>query len=136
MTSRRIALLLAGGLLIGAGNAAAEPADCRAQLKRQDEQCQALAEKLAAACPSGTNIKETAQCRELSSADRLTCTRKPCAAAAAQGQEGEIEIEGHGTHGRRHGRAQQAGQEGRAEIEIEAASRRMACNIEREQTHA
>ena len=49
MTSRRIIVLLAGGLLIGAGNAAAETADCRAQLKQQDEQCQMLAEKLATA---------------------------------------------------------------------------------------
>ena len=75
----RIILLLTGGLLIGAGNAAAEQADCQAQLKRQDEQCQVLAEKLAAACPSGTNIKETAGCRELSSQIASTCTRKPCA---------------------------------------------------------
>jgi hypothetical protein len=79
MTSVRFALLLAGGLSIGAGNATAETADCRAQLKRQDEQCQLLAEKLATACPSGTNIKETAQCRELSSQIASTCTRKPCA---------------------------------------------------------
>jgi hypothetical protein len=79
MTVSRIVLLLAGGLVFGAGNATAEPADCRAQLQRQDEQCQGLAEKLAAACPSGTNIKETAQCRELSSQIANTCTRKPCA---------------------------------------------------------
>ncbi len=74
-----IAMLLAGGFVFGAGNATAEPADCRAQLQRQDDQCQVLAEKLAAACPSGTNIKETAQCRELSSQIANTCTRKPCA---------------------------------------------------------
>jgi hypothetical protein len=79
MTAFRIVLLLAGGLILGAGNATAEPADCRAQLQRQDEQCQGLAEKLAAACPSGTNIKETAQCRELSSQIANSCTRKPCA---------------------------------------------------------
>jgi hypothetical protein len=78
MTIRTI-FLLAGSLLLGAGNAAAETADCRAQLKRQDEQCQLLAEKLAAACPSGTNIKETAECRALSSQIASTCTRKPCA---------------------------------------------------------
>ena len=87
MTSRRIVLLLAGGLLIGAGNAAAETADCRAQLKQQDEQCQALAEKLATACPSGTNIKETAQCRELSSQIANTCTRKPCAPPPRKGRK-------------------------------------------------
>jgi len=81
MTAIRIAILLAGGLLIGAGTATAETADCRAQLKRQDEQCQLLAEKLAAACPSGTNIKETAECRHLSSQIASTCTRKPCAPA-------------------------------------------------------
>jgi|SRR5262245_33635097 len=79
MTLRCIALLLAGSLLIGANIAAAETADCRAQLKQQDERCQVLAEKLAAACPGGTNIKETAQCRELSSQIASTCTRKPCA---------------------------------------------------------
>jgi hypothetical protein len=79
MTVIRVVLLLAGGLVIGAGSAIAETADCRAQLKRQDEQCQLLAEKLAAACPSGTNIKETARCRELSSQIANTCTRKPCA---------------------------------------------------------
>ena len=77
--SIRIVLLLIGGLLLGMDQAAAEAADCRAQLRRQDEQCQALAEKLAAACPSGTNIKETPQCRELSSQIASTCTRKPCA---------------------------------------------------------
>jgi hypothetical protein len=79
MTAFRIVSLLAGGLILGAGNATAEPADCRAQLQRQDDQCQALAEKLAAACPSGTNIKETAQCRDLSAQIANTCTRKPCA---------------------------------------------------------
>jgi hypothetical protein len=77
MTSLRIALLLLPVLL--PGGAAAESADCRAQLKQQDEQCQSLAEKLAEACPSGTNIKETAGCRELSAQIANTCTRKPCA---------------------------------------------------------
>lgn len=83
----RIIFLLAGSLLIGAGDATAETADCRAQLKRQDEQCQALAEKLAAACPSGTNIKETAQCRELSAQIASTCTRKPCAPPPRKGKK-------------------------------------------------
>ena len=96
MTSVRIALLLAGGLLIGAGNAAAETADCRAQLKRQDEQCQVLAEKLAAACPSGTNIKETAQCRELSSEIASTCTRKPCAPPPRKGKKAKSKSKGMG----------------------------------------
>jgi len=89
MTSVRFALLLAGGLILGAGNATAEPADCRAQLQRQDEQCQALAEKLATACPSGTNIKETAQCRDLSSQIANTCTRKPCAPPPKKGKKGK-----------------------------------------------
>jgi hypothetical protein len=96
MTSRHIALLLAGGLLIGAGNAAAEPADCRAQLKQQDEQCQALAEKLATACPSGTNIKETPQCREVSSQIANTCTRKPCAAPPRKGKKASSKSKGMG----------------------------------------
>jgi hypothetical protein len=87
MTSVRFVLLLAGGLVLGAGSATAEPADCRAQLQRQDEQCQALAEKLAAACPSGTNIKETAQCREVSSQIANTCTRKPCAPPPRKGKK-------------------------------------------------
>lgn len=72
-------LLLAASLLIGAGNAQAEPADCRAQLKAQDQRCQVLAEKLATACPTGTNIKATPQCREISTQIADTCTRKPCA---------------------------------------------------------
>jgi hypothetical protein len=87
MTSVRFVLLLGGGLVLGAGSATAEPADCRAQLQRQDEQCQALAEKLAAACPSGTNIKETAQCREVSSQIANTCTRKPCAPPPRKGKK-------------------------------------------------
>jgi hypothetical protein len=96
MTSRRIALLLAGGLLTGAGNAAAETADCRAQLKQQDERCQSLAEKLAEACPSGTNIKETAQCRELSSQIANTCTRKPCAPPPRKGRKASSKSKGMG----------------------------------------
>lgn len=79
MTVFRVALLLLGGMTVGASQAAAEAMDCQAQLKRQDQHCQMLAEKLAAACPSGTNIKETAQCRELSSQIANSCTRKPCA---------------------------------------------------------
>ena len=110
MTAIRIVFLLTGGLLIGAGNAAAETADCRAQLKQQDEQCQVLAEKLAAACPSGTNIKETAQCREVSSQIAIDLHPQALRAAAAQRQEGEVE--GHGR--------QQAGQKGCAEIQVRA----------------
>ncbi len=97
MTSVRFVLLLAGGLVLGAGNATAEPADCRAQLQRQDEQCQALAEKLAAACPSGTNIKETAQCREVSSQIANTCTRKPCAPPPRKGKKAKSKKAGMGT---------------------------------------
>ena len=99
MTAFRIVLLLAGGLVFGAGNATAEPADCRAQLQRQDEQCQGLAEKLATACPSGTNIKETAQCRELSSQIANTCTRKPCAAAPRKGKRAKSKSRGMGGMG-------------------------------------
>jgi hypothetical protein len=79
MKDVRFVLLLVGSLMIGATPAPAETADCGAQLKRQDALCQALAEKLAAACPSGTNIKETAQCRDISNEIANTCTRKPCA---------------------------------------------------------
>jgi hypothetical protein len=96
MTSRRIVLLLAGGLLIGAGNASAETADCKAQLQRQEQQCQVLAEKLATACPSGTNIKETAQCRELSQQIANTCTRKPCAPPPRKGKKATSKSKGMG----------------------------------------
>ncbi len=75
----RLILLMAASLLTGLIPATAETADCPALLKRQDAQCQALAEKLAAACPSGTNIKENVQCREISNEIASTCTRKPCA---------------------------------------------------------
>jgi hypothetical protein len=94
MTLLLLALLLAGDLI--AGNAAAETADCRAQLTRQDQQCQGLAEKLAEACPSGTNIKETAQCRELSSQIANTCTRKPCAAPPRKGKRAKSKSRGMG----------------------------------------
>jgi hypothetical protein len=94
MTLLFVALLLAAGLT--AGEAAAETADCRAQLTRQDEQCQGLAEKLAEACPSGTNIKGTAQCRELSSQIANTCTRKPCAAAPRKGKRAKSRSRGMG----------------------------------------
>ena len=72
--------------IAGAGETMAETLDCRAQLKRQDEQCQLLAEKLASACPSGTNIKETAECRQLSTQIANTCTRKPCAPPPRKGK--------------------------------------------------
>jgi hypothetical protein len=82
MTFTPVALLLPGiigiTLLLGSVHAVAESASCQAQLKQQDEQCQALAEKLAEACPSGTDIKETALCRELSNQIASTCTRRPC----------------------------------------------------------
>jgi|SRR5258705_9567373 hypothetical protein len=94
MTSLRFAVLLAGGLL--AGDAAAETSDCRAQLTRQDAQCQALAEKLAEACPGGTNIKETAQCRELSTQIANTCTRKPCAPPPRKGKRATSKSKGMG----------------------------------------
>ena len=92
----RIIFLVAGSLLIGANIAAAETVDCRAQLQRQDEQCQALAEKLAEACPSGTNIKETTQCRELSSQIASTCTRKPCAPPPRKGRRATSKSKGMG----------------------------------------
>lgn len=88
----RFALFLTGTLpltlLLGCGDAAAEAASCQAQLKEQDALCQGLAEKLAEACPSGTQIKETAQCRELSNQIANTCTRKPCAPPPRKGKRG------------------------------------------------
>jgi hypothetical protein len=82
MTFTRGALYLTGilglTLLFGSGHAVAESASCQAQLKEQDARCQELAEKLADACPSGTDIKETALCRELSNQIANTCTRRPC----------------------------------------------------------
>jgi hypothetical protein len=96
MTSIRIAFLLGVTLIIGAGNAKAEQADCKAQLLQQDAQCQALAEKLATACPSGTNIKETAGCRELSAQIANTCTRKPCAPPPRKGKKATSKAKGMG----------------------------------------
>jgi hypothetical protein len=80
MTLTRFVLAIGTSLLLGVGNSASETADCRQQLKRQDEQCQALAEKMAEACPSGTEIRETAQCSQLSNQIANTCTRRPCGA--------------------------------------------------------
>jgi hypothetical protein len=99
MTLFRVALLLIGGITIGVGEAAAETMDCRAQLKRQDEHCQMLAEKLAAACPSGTNIKETAQCRELSGQIASSCTRKPCAPPPRKRKKATTKSKGMGGMG-------------------------------------
>jgi hypothetical protein len=78
MTSARFLVLLLGGLMLYAGQAGSETAECRAQLKRQEEQCQALAEKRAAACP-GNETMQSPTCKQLSSEIAGTCTRKPCA---------------------------------------------------------
>jgi hypothetical protein len=74
-----VALLVAAGVLAGVPGAGAETADCRAQLKRQEEQCQLLAEKLEKACPGGQNIKDHAECRGISTQIANSCTRNPCA---------------------------------------------------------
>ena len=83
MMSVRIAWLVVGlalgGVLLGARHAASETAECRAQLQKQDEQCQALAEKRAAACPGGDAATQSTECKQLSSEIAATCTRKPCA---------------------------------------------------------
>lgn len=85
---RRSAGLIAAALLFLRADATiAEPVDCQAELKRQDEQCQGLAEKLAAACPNGTNIKETPRCRDLSAQIANTCTRRPCAPPPRKGKK-------------------------------------------------
>jgi hypothetical protein len=99
MTAIRIVLLLTATFLVGVVDAVAETVDCRAQLKRQDEQCQALAEKLAEACPSGTNIKETPQCREVSSQIANTCTRKPCAPPPRKGRKAKSKGKAGGMSG-------------------------------------
>ena len=74
-------------LLLAPATRPPRTAECRPKLKQQDQQCQVLAEKLAAACPGGTNIKETAQCRELSTQIASTCTRKPCAPPPRKGKK-------------------------------------------------
>lgn len=79
-------LPLVASLAISAGHALAEAADCRVQLKAQDQRCQVLAEKLATACPTGTNIKSTPQCREISTQIADSCTRKPCAPPPRKGK--------------------------------------------------
>jgi hypothetical protein len=96
MIGIRVTLLTAISLLIGLHTADAETADCRALLKRQDAQCQALAEKLAAACPSGTHIKENAQCREISNEIASACTRKPCAPAPRKRRKASSKSKGMG----------------------------------------
>jgi hypothetical protein len=65
--------------VMATSKADAESADCRAQLKRQDEQCQQLAETLEGVCPGGQNIKDNAECSRISAQIANTCTRKPCA---------------------------------------------------------
>jgi hypothetical protein len=79
-----VALLLVA--VAGTGEAAAETADCRAQLKRQDEQCQQLAETLEGVCPGGQNIKDNAECSRISTQIANTCTRKPCAPPPRKGK--------------------------------------------------
>ncbi len=96
MTSIRIVFTLAGALLLSTGKANSESANCKVQLQQQDEQCQVLAEKLAEACPSGTQIKETAECRELSNEIARTCTRKPCAPPPRKGKRGRAKGMGMG----------------------------------------
>jgi hypothetical protein len=85
MTSIRIAVLLVGGLLIGAQSAVSETAECRMKLKQQEEQCQVLAEKRAAACP-GESATHSAACKQLSADIANSCTRKPCAPPPRKGK--------------------------------------------------
>jgi hypothetical protein len=84
----RLALLLVGGLFLLAGNASSETAECRAKLKRQEEQCQILAEKRADACP-GEAATHSAACKQLSAEIASTCTRKPCAPARKSKRKGK-----------------------------------------------
>jgi hypothetical protein len=78
MISTRLIALLVGSLLFLGRGASAETADCRAKLKAQDERCQILAEKRAAACPGG-DASQSPGCKQLSSQIASTCTRRPCA---------------------------------------------------------
>ena len=58
-----------------------------------------MAEKLAEACPDGTNIKGTAQCRELSGEIANSCTRKPCAPPPRKGKKAKSKSKGMGGAG-------------------------------------
>lgn len=88
MVPIRLALLLAGGLLLFPGNTSSETADCRAKLKHQEEQCQILAEKRAEVCP-GESSTHSAACKQLSAQIASTCTRKPCAPARKGKRKGK-----------------------------------------------
>ncbi len=86
MRAIALVVLIAAGAFAGASGAVAETADCRAQLQRQDEQCQILGEKLESACPGGQNIKDNADCRQISTQIANSCTRKPCAPPPRKGK--------------------------------------------------
>ena len=84
MASPRVALLLLAGILTAAaGGAAAETADCRAQLKQREVECRNIAEKRSSLCPdaqAAANPARAAECRMLSDQLKNLCTRRPCGA--------------------------------------------------------
>jgi len=70
------AAVVAAGLIALASRTLVAQDDCAAQIKQQDEQCRALAERRQEMCPNG----EGAECRRLSERIADLCTRRPCAA--------------------------------------------------------
>jgi hypothetical protein len=84
MASIRLAFFLVGGLMSAASGGAAAQDNCSALLKRQEEQCQQIAERLQSLCPSGEasrTAEKRAECGKLVDQLKGQCTRKPCGAA-------------------------------------------------------
>ncbi|MGH6771492.1 MAG: hypothetical protein ACRECO_21025 [Xanthobacteraceae bacterium] len=86
MAWSRVASLLLGGVLIGilgANEAAAEAASCRALLAKRDAECQTMAEKMQAVCTPAQGATDTpsAECRKLGQQLADHCNRNPCRAA-------------------------------------------------------
>jgi hypothetical protein len=69
--------------IIGANEAAAEAASCRALLAKRDAECQTMAEKMQAVCTPAQGATETpsAECRRLGQQLADHCNRNPCRAA-------------------------------------------------------
>jgi hypothetical protein len=84
MVSTGVVFLLVGGLMIAASGGAAAQDNCPLLLKRQEEQCQQIAERLQSLCPSGEasrTAEKRAECGGLVDQLKNQCTRKPCGAA-------------------------------------------------------
>jgi hypothetical protein len=90
MASIRLAFFLVGGFMSAASGGAAAQDNCSALLKRQEEQCQQIAEKLQSLCPSGaTTVQKPAECGQLVDQLKNQCTRKPCGAAPRRTKKGK-----------------------------------------------